>query len=462
MSSIARRKVGIGGHLGRLAVPLAALAAMSSAAACGTTGSGNPLAGSHTSSGSSTTVAPSTSSTSSQSHGSTPVTTAGLTQGCTLPLTHDTYNGFHIAVPSGWELSTLNSRVEDEANTAATEAVVVLPALETGTVTPSSFFNSSLETLEKQTRSGGGTIDVTSRTGAGGNPAASFTARASGVDLAGRATVAVLPLKTRLASAEVVFLAYWAPSSRFAADEGMLLSIGRCYGPEKATLFQVFQNQAFTYIMPPGWAVSAVNQNGIILNLGSTADVTYLLAEAVPASESGSAGGLIRYYLNSAGIGDVHALWSDSSPSQTVSSGALQQTAYEEFTGSIKGVADHGLVYAVADTGSDGFTSGVVRMAFSTESTWNALNSGLIQMAGSIQHNFTQDLEQLQNINREWQNFSGQVESFDDVLNQQQLVEDPTTGTYYEAPYSSYETEGPDGAGYYTSNGQPLNPVAGS
>jgi ABC-type bacteriocin/lantibiotic exporter with double-glycine peptidase domain len=100
-------------------------------------------------------------------------------------------------------------------------------------------------------------------------------------------------------------------------------------------------------------------------------------------------------------------------------------------------------------------------MAFSTQSTWNALNSGLIQMAGSIQHNFTQDLEQLQNINQEWQNFSGQVESFDDVLNQQQLVEDPTTGTYYEAPYSSYETDGPDGAGYYTSNGEPLSPVAG-
>ena len=60
------------------------------------------------------------------------------------------------------------------------------------------------------------------------------------------------------------------------------------------------------------------------------------------------------------------------------------------------------------------------------------------------------------------QNFSGQVESFDDVLNEQQLVEDPTTGTYYEAPYSSYETDGPDRAGYYTSNGERLNPVAGS
>ncbi len=142
--------------------------------------------------------------------------------------------------------------------------------------------------------------------------------------------------------------------------------------------------------------------------------------------------------------------------------GAEQQEAFEEFTGSIKGVADHGLIYAVADTGSDGYTSGVIRMALSTQNSWNALNSGLIQMAGSIEHNFTQDLEQLQEINQEWQNFDGQVESFDDVLNEQQLVEDPTTGTYYEAPYSSYETSGPDGAGYYGSDGQPLQPVNGS
>jgi hypothetical protein len=379
-----------------------------------------------------------------------------------LPLTHDTYSGFHIPVPSGWELATLNSQVEDEANTAATEAVIVIPALEIGDVTPTSFFDLSLKNLEKQTRSSGGTINATTTIGAGGYPAASFTAHVSGVDLKGHATVSVIPLRTWTASAEVVFIAFWAPTSQFTADENALMSIGGCYGPEKATLFRVFETPVFTYMMPPGWTVAASNQNGIILNLGSTANVTYLLAEAVPASESGSAVGLIGYYLNSAGVVDVHPLWTDSTPTETVSSGARQQTAFEEFTGSIKGVADHGLIYAVADTGSDGFTSGVIRMAFSTQNAWNALNSGLIQMAGSIQHNFTQDLEQFQDLNQEWQNFDGQVESFDDVLNEQQLVEDPATGTYYEAPYSSYETNGPDGAGYYGSGGQPLQPVNGS
>jgi hypothetical protein len=203
--------------------------------------------------------------------------------------------------------------------------------------------------------------------------------------------------------------------------------------------------------------VSGENQNGIILNFGDTANVTYLLAEAVPSSEAGSAEGLIRYYLGTTGLTDVHALWVTSSPSQTEVSGQLQQTAFEEFTGTIKGVADHGVIYGLADTGS-GITAGVVRMALSTAGTWNGLSSGLIQMSGFIQHNFTQDLEQLQNLNREWQAFDGQVQNFDNVLNEQQLVRDPTTGVYYEAPYSSYDPDGPDGPGYY-SGGQLLDPV---
>jgi hypothetical protein len=51
------------------------------------------------------------------------------------------------------------------------------------------------------------------------------------------------------------------------------------------------------------------------------------------------------------------------------------------------------------------------------------------------------------------------VANFDDTLNSQQLVKDPSTGGYYEAPYSSYIVDGPDGPGYYLPNGQRLNPV---
>jgi hypothetical protein len=131
---------------------------------------------------------------------------------------------------------------------------------------------------------------------------------------------------------------------------------------------------------------------------------------------------------------------------------------YEEFTGTLNGTAEHGLIYALTNTGG-GVTSAVVRLGLATSDEWNSLNGSLLQMMGAIQHNFTQDLQQLQQINQQWQDFSGQVENFDDTLNSQQLVQDPTSSTYYEAPYSSYETEGPDGPGYYLDNGQRLNQV---
>ena len=75
---------------------------------------------------------------------------------------------------------------------------------------------------------------------------------------------------------------------------------------------------------------------------------------------------------------------------------------------------------------------------------------GLTQRRGHrngrlYQHDFSQDLAEIQNVNREWQDFSGQVANFDDTLNNQQLVQDPSTGTLYEAPYSSYEQNGPRG-----------------
>jgi hypothetical protein len=39
------------------------------------------------------------------------------------------------------------------------------------------------------------------------------------------------------------------------------------------------------------------------------------------------------------------------------------------------------------------------------------------------------------------------------------LVQDPSTGTYYEAPYSSYTINGSADPGYYLPSGQPLNVI---
>jgi hypothetical protein len=77
-------------------------------------------------------------------------------------------------------------------------------------------------------------------------------------------------------------------------------------------------------------------------------------------------------------------------------------------------------------------------------------------MAGFVQHDFTQDLQTINQMNQQWQGFSNQVANFDDVLNNQQLTQDPTSGIYYDAPYDSCDVEGVNGPGYYKDD-QKLN-----
>jgi hypothetical protein len=138
---------------------------------------------------------------------------------------------------------------------------------------------------------------------------------------------------------------------------------------------------------------------------------------------------------------------------------AFQAEEYLEFTAQWAGRSDHGLVFVGTNTSSSG-TYGAMRLSTAPTALWNSINGGLVQMMGAIQHKFTQDLQSLQALNQQWQDFSGQVANFDDTLNGQQLVRDPSTGGYYEAPYSSYLVDGPDGPGYYLPNGQLLDPVA--
>jgi hypothetical protein len=374
---------------------------------------------------------------------------------CTMPLTHDTYNGFHIAVPAGWGLSSLNGRVFVESDPSGAEAVLVYPAIQTNGLTPAQFFTSYLGSLEQEAANAGHPVTAKPKPELAGMPVESLTGTEGNVAVAGIATVAMLPLHSQFSSTELVFIAYWAPTESFPTEEGMLASIGRCYGPEAATLYRVFKDQVFTYMMPPQWVVADETQNNIDLHLGSTADVSYLFLEAIQSSQVGSPQDLVNFVFTKEGFSNVHALWTTAVPGQQEVNG-VQSAAYEEFTATLGGVSDHGLIFALTNVGG-GITSGVVRIALSTTEQWNSLNAAMIQMAGAIQHDFTQDLQQLQHINQQFQNFGGQVANFDDVLNQQQLVQDPSTGTFYEAPYSSYIVNGSDGPGYYLPSGQHLN-----
>ena len=98
----------------------------------------------------STTKAHTTASTTTQAEspsGATSTTGAAATAaaGCTLPLTHDALDGFHIGVPSGWDLFTFNSTIVVSKDPSLnTEETNVTPVLMTPGLTPASVFTSSL------------------------------------------------------------------------------------------------------------------------------------------------------------------------------------------------------------------------------------------------------------------------------------------------------------------------------
>ena len=275
-----------------------------------------------------------------------------------------------------------------------------------------------------------------------------------GQTLSGQATVLVEPLAGQASSTELVFAAFWAPSAVFGTESSLLSSIADCYGPEQGSLYRIFQDAAFTYMMPPGWSVTSNGEtaNSLLLTDGQEDFVGYALLQSISTFQFDSPQSLIDAYLANVQITSVTSLWSVTPPAQGGGSG---NTEYEEFTGTLEGNPVHGVIYGQA-TNAGGFYTGVVRLGLALAANWNAVNGALIQMAGFIQHDFTQDLQTINQINQQWQSFSNQVANFDDILNNQQLTQDPMTGIYYDAPYDSYEVEGPNGPGYY-NNDQLLN-----
>ena len=372
-----------------------------------------------------------------------------------LPLTHDTYDGFHVGVPSGWYLSTLGGTIAVSADPSGTVGSLLYPALLTKGLTATSFFMSYMRYQQKLVSQEGGSLSFQLQPTRGGLPAASMTLRSGQVQLRGEATVTVLALRAQLASQEAVFFAYWAPAARLAANAGLLAAIGRCYGPERADLFQVFQDAVFTYIMPPGWTVLDESQDNIDLRGPQASDVSYVLYGILAGNGVDSPQTAINYMFGKLGITITSVLTKELFSNRD----AFQAEEYLEFTAQWAGRSDHGLVFVGTNTSSSG-TYGAMRLSTAPTALWNSINGGLVQMMGAIQHKFTQDLQSLQALNQQWQDFSGQVANFDDTLNGQQLVRDPSTGGYYEAPYSSYLVDGPDGPGYYLPNGQLLDPVA--
>jgi hypothetical protein len=377
---------------------------------------------------------------------------------CSLPLTYDPYQGFRVGVPAGWELSTMGGTIVVSKDATGSEAALLYPAALTSGLTPASFFSSYLRYDQQLLAKEGVTLSFKVQQSTTGLPQASIDLRSSRALLTGVARVVVLPVRTQFGAQEVVFSAWWAPPSRWAADSAKLIAVRSCFSPASADLFQVLRDQSFTYIMPTGWAVLDEGQDNLDLRgSNNNADVSYLFFGVPPQYDTPPLA--LAHILQVDGVTVTSVLSVTRLADQQISGGAVQGQQYEELLGRYQGRAVHGLVYILTDSGSVG-TFGVMRSGFATTNLWNSVNGGLIEMMGAVQHSFVQDLQDIQRLNQQWQAESAQEANFDDIINGQQLVEDPSTGQVYEAPYSSYDSGGADGGGYYGSNGQLLNPVS--
>lgn len=404
-------------------------------------------------------VTPGMASARHAAHPGEALTTAGT---CSLPLTHDTYDGFHIGVPAGWSLSTLGDTIAVTKNVAATEMAVVYPVLNTNGVTPGTLFTTYFAALAKTATASHNTLSYQLVNKPGQLPRAIVTGRAGTVAVRGLATISIMPFRTRLAASLLVFSAYWAPTSRLAADTAMLASIGGCYGPEPGTLYQVYNDQAFYFALPLDWRVADEGQDNIdLVGDSGRAVVSYLLT-LMSTSESGTTPrSLLTAIFNQIHIQVSRILSSTDLPSQPGADGSTVGEEYMEFLGQYQGHAIHGFVIIVNSTGSLD-TSGVMRLAVATTGRWNADNGGLLKVMTSVRHSLTLDEQQWQHLQQQWQQFSEGEQKFDDIINGVDEVRDPSTGTVYAAPYDTYNQSGPDGPGYYIDNGgtlEKLQPV---
>ncbi len=150
------------------------------------------------------------------------------------------------------------------------------PALLTSGLTPARFFGAAIGELQRDLSADGDSLSYHVTSSAGGLTAGVAQRTCGGVAVSGEARVSVLSDRTAHGSSLVVMSAYWAPPASLGADRSALAAIGGCYAPRPADLFRVVQDQAFTYSIPPGWAV-ARRPGRTDITLGTSASANYLL-----------------------------------------------------------------------------------------------------------------------------------------------------------------------------------------
>src|SRR5581483_1810113 len=155
---------------------------------------------------------------------------------------------------------------------------------------------------------------------------------------------------------------------------------------------------------------------------------SYLLTLLPPGSGVTGPRSLLLYVFAHAGIQISHILSSTDGPQRPQQNGAVQQQEIVEFTGTYAGHAVHGLVAVLSDVGTAD-TTGVLRLGMATVGAWNGVNSGLIRLMSSIQHNDAQDQAQWAHLTQRMEQNDQQTQQFDNVIRNVQDVQDPATGT---------------------------------
>src|SRR5487761_1756413 len=107
---------------------------------------------------------------------------------CTLPVVHDSYRGFRVGVPAGWDVSTLDGTVSVQKGSSGAEAALVYPAALASGLTPAKFFAAYMRYQQRFVAKGGDSLTFQMQPGASGLPRASIRLRSKTLDLVGEAS----------------------------------------------------------------------------------------------------------------------------------------------------------------------------------------------------------------------------------------------------------------------------------
>jgi hypothetical protein len=162
---------------------------------------------------------------------------------------------------------------------------------------------------------------------------------------------------------------------------------------------------AATRSSPTATTGSASASRPASIDDGPNASANYVFAQAIPASDGVTdVGSFLRFMLGRLGVSIGTVLASSST-------GQFEQM---DFLGTIGSKPVHG--GRGRGHSSGGVTSGAIRLAIATTPLWNSVNPALLRVVAGIQHDLTQDDQELLRVQQQIQGFQRQVEGFDRTL----------------------------------------------